>query len=181
MWTIRIYEVYNEGSIEYIRGLAMSTVTASGWSGLVNDVHSTTYETVSEKLPVGGIIEREMQKRGDYSLAKLTGATVQGSRAVIDAVEAASADHTYAGGTTWNDGTVGDPSDATGQGAVTRIQEPKPLGGERGNALVNVVPDIDATGLGQIFDTTITHAYVADTSGNGGPAMAANAANATQV
>jgi len=159
----------------------MSTVTASGWSGLVNDVHSTTYETVGEIPPKDGAAHRLMQKRGDLGVAEVAGGVTQRSRAVIDAVEAAGVNHTYAGGTTWNDGTVGDPSDATGQGAVTRIQEPKPLGGERGNALVNVVPDIDATGLGQIFDTTITHAYVADESGNGGPAMTANAANATQV
>ena len=160
----------------------MSTVTATGWSGLVNDVHGTTYSTVGEIPPKDGAAHRLMQKRGDLGVAEVAGGVTQRSRAVIDANDGDSdVDTGYHGGTTWVavEGLPNDPG-STGQGAVDRIDIPKKMGGDRGITLVNVVPDIDATGLGQIFDTTITHAYVADDSGNGGAAMAAHAPNATQ-
>jgi len=139
----------------------MSTVTAAGWSGLVNDVHGTTYETVGEIPPKDGKTADLMQKRGDMGVAEVAGGVTQRSRAVIDVALATDTD--------FYKGEIGTRMDATNT-----------QGGVRGNTLVNVVPDIDATGLGQIFDTTITHAYVADDSGNGGAAMAAHAPNAAQ-
>jgi len=136
----------------------MSTVTATGWSGLVNDVHSTTYETVGEKLPQGGCTAREMQKRGNYSLSKKTGASIQLSRTVIDADQ--------------GDMTV--PGEDGGAGVViTNV-----LGGVRTSALVNTVPATDTTGETQAFATTINHGYAADSSGNGGPALAKGTPNA---
>jgi len=164
----------------------MSTVTATGWNALTNDIHGTdgsVYETVGEIIPKGGKVGRLMQKRGLYSLSgAVTGAVIQNSRAVVDSVEAASANHTYNAGTTWV-AVLGETNNvgSTGQGPVDRVQEPKPQGGARTIALVNVVPATDAEGLSQAFDTTITHAYVADSSLNGGPAMTANPPNAVQV
>ena len=160
----------------------MSTITATGWSGLVNDVHQTTYETVGEFIPEGGKTQREMQRRGNYSLSKLTGASVQLSRAVIDAAEADDVTNWDApAGTTWNDGTEGDPSDATGQGTVDRINVPNSArGGARTDTLINTVPVTDATGESMVFDTVINHAYAADESGNGGEALAKGTPNAAQ-
>jgi len=161
----------------------MSVITATGWSGLVNGVHETTYSTVGEYLPEGGKTQREMQRRGNYSLAKLTGADVQLSRAVIDAAEADNVLVWDAPmGTSWNDGTEGDPSDATGQGDVTRGLVPNMArGGARGNTLINTVPVTDATGEAMVFGTVVNHAYVADGSGNGGGALAKGTINAEQV
>lgn len=155
----------------------MSTITATGWSGLVNDVHGTTYATVGEKLPQGGKIGMQMQRRGNYSLAKKTGAAIQLSRAVIDAD---AGDMVVKGGTSWNDGTEGNPSDATGQGAVTTLNVSNSLGGSRTNTLINTVPATDVVGEEQVFATVINHGYVADLGGNGGDVLAKGTPNIAQ-
>lgn len=139
----------------------MSTITATGWSGLVNDVHSTTYATVGEVPPKDGVIENKMQKRGSMGVAEAAGGTVQESRSVIDASE----------GNESVKGSIGN-RDVT----LTNTR-----GGDRGNALVNTATILDATGLAQLFDTHINHAYVADLAGNGGAALAAGTPNANQV
>ena len=139
----------------------MSTVTAAGWSGLVNDVHGTTYETVGEIPPKDGKTADLMQKRGDMGVAEVAGGVTQRSRAVIDVALATDTD--------FYKGEIGTRMDATNT-----------QGGVRDNTLVNVVPDIDATGLGMIFDTKINMGYVEDTSGNGGAALAVGTPNAAQ-
>ena len=131
----------------------MSTVTAAGWSGLVNDVHGTTYETVGEIPPKDGQVGRLMQKRGDLGVARVAGGVVPTTRGKIDPALPTDTDFYV--------GEIGTRMDATNtQGGARPVQDQP------------VVPDIDATGLAQIFDTTINHAYVEDLSGNGGPALA---------
>ena len=166
-WYFTSKYVYNMAQLKFTHIYtrpSMTTVTAAGWSGLVNDVHATTYETVGEIVPKGGKVGRLMQKRGLLSASgAVAGAVIQNSRAVIDVALATDTDF-YAG-----------------TAAGVRMDATNTQGGVRANTLINVVPATDAEGVSQLFDTTITHAYVADLAGNGGAAMLANAANAAQV
>jgi hypothetical protein len=164
----------------------MSTVTnAAGWNALTNDIHgdiTSLYSTVGEIPPKDGQTMNLMQKRGDMGVAEAAGGVIQGQRAVIDADDGDSEAATgYHGGTTWNDGTEGDPSDATGQGTVDRIDIPVKKGGARGITAKEVVPLIDATGQGMIFDTNINEFYAADESGNGGPELLAGTPTARPI